>query len=212
VAGAHFFAPASGWSADTGAPPARRDAASAVSNTDLFLYGGRAQALPGAPKFDTAFRLGLADGAWASIEKGPSGRYGSFGASDGKRFFVWGGRDDNTTKPGGSVYSGTAWGPCANTGTPSARYASEREAGWAVGVRDGVVLVLGGRTVVPPATLRDGGIYDMSGGTAIWKPVPAWPSGEDHDWAAAVWTGSEFVIWGGRTGSTPTAKGVRYLP
>jgi hypothetical protein len=60
--------------------------------------------------------------------------------------------------------------------------------------------------------MTDGGIYNST--TNAWTAVAAWPSGASHLWGAGVWTGSELVLWSGRsaTSSTLTTAGERYLP
>jgi hypothetical protein len=77
-----------------------------------------------------------------------------------------------------------------------------------------VVAIVGGQTSLTGAGTfsTSGATYDVTGGK--WAAIPAFPSGEMHDYGVAVWTGDEFVLWGGRTGAAlaPTTTGERWKP
>lgn len=195
------------WTTVSTEPSARSEFAWANSADELYVYGGR---VAGTTKSDEAHRATITSGVWSAAGKGPSGRYASFGAWDGTRFWVWGGRDDNNAKADGAAYQGT-WSALATTGAPAARAAPPRHTGWSARVADQVVLLVGGMTTTG-TYFRNGGIYDASAATPKWTSVGDWPSSEDHAWGAAVWTGQELVVWGGRTGTALTSKGVRYQP
>ncbi len=204
-----FDLPSKSWSVVTsGVPPsARTEFAWAASADRLYVHGGR---IAGTTKTDEAHRAELTTGAWSAIGKGPSGRWGSFGAWDGVGFWVWGG-DDNNAKADGKRYYGSAWTTLASVAAPTARWAPQRETGWAARVADNVIVIAGGLSA-PGVYLRDGAVYDGSGTTPKWTPVPQWPSAEWHAFGAGVWTGKELLIWGGRTGATLTGKGERFKP
>jgi hypothetical protein len=96
-------------------------------------------------------------------------------------------------------------------GAPSARYLLNRQTGWSARLSSRVSLLLGG--------YNNGGTFQTNGGiynstTNGWSAVTAWPSGASHLWGVGVWTGSELVLWSGRSGTTSalSAAGERYLP
>lgn len=85
-----------------------------------------------------------------------------------------------------------------------------RQSGWAARIADGKTLILGGSGFSPGSFMINGGIYNRTSDS--WTPVQSWPSGENHEWGVGVWTGDEFVLWGGRNGSQLTASLERYKP
>ena len=70
------------------------------------------------------------------------------------------------------------------------------------------MLLLGG--LDGSQAVKDGAIYNSA--TNGWSGVQGWPSAEEHLGAVAVWTGNEFVLWGGLHGDQATTTGERYLP
>ena len=55
-------------------------------------------------------------------------------------------------------------------------------------------------------------LYD--GAANSWSDLSAWPSAALHLFGVGVWTGSQFVLWGGRpaSGVAPSAAGERFRP
>jgi hypothetical protein len=72
------------------------------------------------------------------------------------------------------------------------------------------LLILGGLGTTPTDVKRDGVIYNSTSNS--FTALPEWPSGEQRLWASGVWTGSEFVLWGGLNNGQPTATGERLRP
>jgi len=191
-------------------PPELNGPDTGWSGTDFFVYGGLQT---GGGETDNAWAYDAALDRWRVLPDGPSSRYGAFGAWDGSYFIAWGGR-----RLAGQLFAdgrrydpvSNGWSSITTTGAPSARRASHREAGWAARVSGGNLLVLGGFGSNPTDIKRDGTIYNST--TNAFTPVPAWPSGEQRLWAAGVWTGAEFVLWGGVNNGQPTATGERLRP
>lgn len=216
-AGAWLYDPQNDvWTAasSSGEPGAVEDAATAWSGTALLVFGGQPG---GSGSTDAVYRYTPASDTWESLPIGPSKRYGAFGHWDGSGFVVWGGIRPNGGKALGDgsrfdpAASGGTWSDLTSSSAPQARQTHSRQTGWSARVSGGNVLLLSGRDPkASPGDFMDGAIYSSASNT--WLSVPAWPSGEDHLWAAAAWTGSEFVIWGGLDGSTPTATGERVRP
>jgi len=212
VASSTFYDPTLGWSAAStvSEPSARTEVTWGASTTDLYLFGGL---LSGITKTDELFGESLQSGDWSVLLKGPSARYGAFGGWDGASFVVWGGRDEVNAKGDGKIFNGTSWTDLPGSGgAVSPRWMSRRRAGWSASVGQGRSLFVGGLTTNPETILDDGVLLDFSGGSAAWKSVPAWPSGERHEWGVGVATGLELFVWGGQSGNILTLKGERYLP
>ena len=211
VTGADRFEPLSKtWSVSSGSgePPALTQAAVAADGSTLYLQGG----LTGSGYQDKVYSYAGESDTWTTLSKSLSARSSAFAAWDGSRFVVWGGRD-NALRNDGSALSGVAWTTLVSFGAPSARMvASPRRSGWSFGVKPGVVAILGGQT-----SLMGAGTFSTNGASydsvaAQWSSIPSWPSGESHEYGMGVWTGDEFVLWGGRNGMLTSAKGERWSP
>ena len=107
----------------------------------------------------------------------------------------------------GAYLVGSTWTPMTAIGAPSARLATVRDSGWVFAIRPGVIAIVGGQTALNGTLAHDGATYDAS--VNAWEAIPTWPSNEDHRNGIGVWTGSEFVLWSGRTGGAPTPTGER---
>lgn len=57
---------------------------------------------------------------------------------------------------------------------------------------------------------RAAAAYDPT--TDTWQELPTPPDGAPSDPLAVAWTGSELIVWGSTTRSSPTAMGVAYDP
>jgi N-acetylneuraminic acid mutarotase len=191
-----------------GAPPSALSPAVGWNGASFYVYGGRA----GANDVATLSSYTPSSNTWAPLTAGPAAREAAFGAVDGANFVVWGGINGTTLKSDGARYAtaGTTWTPLGTTGAPVARQAVNRVSGWAANVASGVTLLVGGQGSASTDFKKDGAIYDSAADK--WTAVSAWPSGADHEAAAAVWTGTEFVIWGGRNAGSVIATGERFKP
>ena len=198
------------WSAATtqNAPSSRTEPVVGWSGSLLLLYGGRPG---GSGASNTTYTLDVAANDWDGVAIGPSQRYGSFGTWDGSLLLAWGGYAGGT-RADGQAYDPLTdkWAPMQAMGAPSARYALNRQTGWTARIKPRVSLLLGGYGNTTFVTT--GATYNST--TNAWAPVAAWPSGASHIGGAGVWTGTEFVLWGGRSGTTLslTSAGERYLP
>lgn len=182
------------------------------SGTSLWVYGGR----DGNTLFQDLIRYTPSTDTWTPLEVGPSPRFGAMGTWDGNLFVAWGGRKEGGGPPvtydDGRRYdpTGSGWSNVTATGVPVARFAQQREHGWSFRVAGGNLLLLGGYTS-PNKAATDGALYNST--TNAWAAVPAWPSGQSHVAGAAVWTGTEAVLWGGRdANNAPTSTGERFRP
>ena len=212
VSGAESFDLATWTPASTnGDPGALLNPAAGWDGTFLYLEGGQ---LAGA-RTDKVFSYARVIDTWTALSKSLSTRSNAFGAWDGARFVVWGGIDNGGLRNDGAYYQGTATWPALSTvAAPSARMAVPRRAGWLFETSPGMLALFGGQTSPsgPGTFTTTGATYDVVNGK--WSLAAAFPSGELHDYGVAVWTGDEFVLWGGRTGAAlaPTLTGERWKP
>lgn len=199
----------------TGDPGIIDGPAWAFTGQYLYMFGGR---LGGTTKSSQAWSFNLASNSWSNLAAitGPSlisARWGAFGTWDGAAFYVWGGRDETSAKNNGQFYSGGFWTASVQQGAPSGRWVPYRQSGWAFARAAGDLLFLGGQDFADKF-LTDGARYNTGLGAtaASWSPIPAWKSGEAHQWGVAAYVGGAVIVWGGRNGTVLTTTGDRWAP
>ena len=133
------------------------------------------------------------------------------GAWDGHELLVVIGPDDVNGNPVPASARAAAYDPASDAWRAIPPPPAARESA----VWDGRELLLVGGTAAPPgsrALARTDFAYDPSANR--WRPLAAMPSGRSG--AAAVWTGTQLLLWGGQTtpsGETVTpAHGLAYDP
>jgi len=183
--------------------------ATAFDGTVMYLQGG----VIGPARQDKVYSYTSSTDTWASLSKSLSVRTGAFGAWDGTHFVVWGGQDDDGLRNDGKAMSGMTWSDMSASNVLSARRIAFRRSGWAFQAKPGVTAIIGGQTSTSGngETLAiDGATYAVA--TGEWTAIPSWPSDETHEYGIGVWTGEEFVVWGGRHQNVSTLKGERWAP
>lgn len=182
-------------------------AAVAFDGSAMYLQGG----VIGATRQDKVLSYTSSTDSWSSLSKSLSVRTGAFGAWDGTRFVVWGGQDDAGLRNDGKAMLGATWTDLAASPLEGRRIAFRRS-GWSFQVKLGVVAIIGGLTsTTGVGTLAiNGASYDFEKGQ--WTSIPDWTSLESHEYGIGVWTGEEFVIWGGRDQNVSTLTGERWAP
>lgn len=199
------------WSTSTttGDPGLLGFSATAFDGSLMYLQGG----VVGSARQDKVFTYDSSTDKWSTLAIGPSTRTGAFGAWDGTHFVVWGGQDDVGLLDDGKTLSGTTWSDMSETSVLNPRRIGFRRSGWAFQVKPGVVAMIGGQTSITASSetlATDGAIYDVSSGH--WTAIPSWTSLETHEYGVGVWTGEEFVVWGGRALNLSTLTGERWAP
>jgi len=213
VSGADRF-DLSTWTSSTATndPGAILSCAYAWNGDTLFLQGG----ILGGMRTDKVSAYASTTDVWTTPPKNMTARSNAFGVWDGARFVVWGGRNDLALLGDGKSFNGTTWTALASANAPTLRMAVPRRHGWAFQTSPGQIAIFGGQTSLQgQGTFATGGAtYDVV--NAKWTTADSWPSGETHDYGVGVWTGSEFVLWGGRTGNgtnpPATLTGERWSP
>jgi N-acetylneuraminic acid mutarotase len=72
------------------------------------------------------------------------------------------------------------------------------------------MVVWGGYEAVVGTMRNDGGRYDPT--TDRWQPTTLTGAPSGRTIFSSVWTGKEFIIWGGYNGPTEFNTGGRYTP
>lgn len=198
------------WSTSTssGDPGLLGFPATAFDGSVMYLQGGVIDGV----RQDKVFSYTSSTDTWASLTKGPSARTGGFGAWDGTHFVVWGGQDDAGLLADGKTLASTTWSAMAESVLTPRRIGFGRS-GWAFQVKPGVVALFGGQTSTSGSSdtlATDGATYAVQ--SKEWTAIPSWPSAEKHEYGIGVWTGEEFVIWGGRAQNVASLKGERWAP
>jgi hypothetical protein len=174
----------------------------------IYLLGG----LTAGTRQDKVYSYTGSSDKWVALDKSLSPRSGAFSAWDGAHFVVWGGRDDNGLRDDGKYLAGTTWTSLGTLGAPSARGTAFRRSGWSFRVSPGVVALIGGQVSLSGngVLATDGATYDVA--SSQWTTIASWPSAEAHEFGMGVWTGEEFLVWGGRDANGPTTTGERWSP
>ncbi len=153
----------------------------------------------------------------------PLSRLGHTAVWTGTELIVWGGRREILGAQSCEVTmldSGARYDPVANTWTPMSTVGapSPRMGHTAVWTGDRMI-VWGGQ---PGPThdfftddwsvpgLADGAAYDPS--TDTWTPIASLDAPAGRMIHAAVWTGSEMIVWGGMSAGVPESTGGIYDP
>jgi uncharacterized repeat protein (TIGR02543 family) len=133
------------------------------------------------------------------------------------KMLVWGGADDafNGHNSGGIYDPATnSWTAMNATNAPTGRVM--HSAVWTGNTGNVLtsykMIVFGGEGPPSVNTVSDGGIYDPA--TNTWTTLAASTTAGSRAAHAAVWTGSEMIVYGGHTGSSlaATSGGARYNP
>ncbi len=203
------------WSSSGGGDPGNLAyPAAAVDASVLYLQGG----LMSSNRQDKVFSYNSSTDSWTGLSKSLSPRSAAFGAWDGTRFVVWGGRDELGVRDDGKTLSGSTWSNfITGSGAPSARMVGFRRSGWSFQVKPGVIAILGGISALGDDSVStddtlstDGASFDAV--NAKWTRIPDWTSLETHEYGVGVWTGEEFVLWGGGAPNASTLLGERWMP
>lgn len=191
------------------APSVRRGGV-AVSNGagKVFVWGGATPSgfADSGSFFDTSTF------SWRRMSFGnqPSPRDGHVGFFTGSALILWGGRDFRGSLGDGAAYHAElqTWSPLPESGAPTPRSAAA--AVWT----GNYGLIWGGLQGTVPL---DSGARLVVGGTAqaptyAWQTMTTVGAPSPRVGMATAWTGSRWLVWGGRAGDTFLADGASYDP
>ncbi len=211
-AGALYHPGTDAWQGitDAGAPTARRGATAVrVGDSEVLVWGG----FSAAGYLDSGARFHSGTGNWAGVAAVPPGfrgRDGHVAVSFGTRALIWGGRDSQGRLNDGCLYdvSANSWTLLEVEDPPLAR------AG-AVGVWAGDrVLIWGGLPTTSGAGTGSQLVFQMSPvpTPTEWRTMETFQAPSSRSDHVGVWTGSRFLVWGGRNGGTLLGDGASYDP
>jgi N-acetylneuraminic acid mutarotase len=205
---------------EIGAPSPRYAHTSVWTGSEMIVWGG----FSGAFAFDT-----LGDGAsydpvtnlWSPLAttNQPAARTGHTAVWSGTEMLIWGGASctacSNPELGDGARYNPTTglWSPISTVNAPGARF--NHTAVW-TGSR---MIMWGGESeqgIGSLTLLNSGSVYDPA--TDSWTPLSDIGAPSARRCHAAVWSGSEMILFGGQTGTSLACgissvnSGARYDP
>ena len=188
------------WTATstTNAPTGRFSYTAIWTGSEMIVWGGN----PNGNSLNTGGRYDPGTDSWTatSTTNAPTGRFYHTAIWTGSEMVVWGGYNNVSgyLNTGGRYNPSTdAWTATSTANAPDAR--SGHTAVWT----DSEMIVWGGFfNDGSNHFLNTGGRYDP--GTDSWTATSTTnaPTGRQHH--AAVWTGSEMIVWGGMIASPGT--------
>ncbi|MCY1046251.1 hypothetical protein OV208_33385 [Corallococcus sp. bb12-1] len=181
-------------------PGAGLQLATAFDGQGVLLWGGLGGCTVNGVCGDGA-RFDVAARSWSPLSslKAPAARTLHTAVWTGQRMLVWGGVGCGE-RPQLPCGDGAAYAPDTDTwsalptqGAPSAR-------GWHTAAWTGQgMLVWGGEEPQQARVLGDGARYDVETGT--WTPLSGTGAPVARRYHSAVWTGQEWLVWGGSGGA-----------
>jgi N-acetylneuraminic acid mutarotase len=164
----------------------------------VILWGGSGPCGDAGACGDGA-RFDLATGRFVAMTSvgAPAARFLHTGVWGEGQVLIWGGAGCAAASCGdGAAYDPARdrWAALATSGAPAPR-------GWHTAVFTGSeMIVWGGEDASSRKLFGDGARYDP--GHAAWKPMTGDGAPAARRYHAAVWTGTEMVIWGGDRSAT----------
>ncbi len=183
------------WSAvseGAGVPSARRGHTAVWTGSRMIVWGGNNGT---SILTNSGGSYDPSTNTWTAVSQdgGPTARDGHTAVWTGSLMIVWGGNDGsqyNTNTGGRYDPQSDSW-TSTSTGANVPLYRSHHLA-----VSTGSeMIVWGGSNAYPfPSDLGDGGRYNPASDTWVSVPAPTLLRGAGY---AAVWTGTEMILWGG---------------
>lgn len=197
----------------TDSPDKGKRSAFAWTGTLLYVFGGRDNAGGAVNNLLRSYDPSV--NAWAIISATvpPSARSNAFAAWDGAKMYVWGGfATDGVGLADGAAFdpSVPAWTAMSTAGPPTARGLVPFRTGWAVWAGDRMLIAGGSDNSIVAANSH---LYDPDAvAEERWSDMVPWHPPQTREYGVGVWTGTEFILWGGTDGSGPIPGGTRWMP
>jgi N-acetylneuraminic acid mutarotase len=160
------------------------------TGTVMIVWGGYAGP-NGGRRYDPA------TDTWLSVasDGAPSPRFGHTAVWTGDRMIVWGGC---TVEKNQSLETGGRYDPVNDRWTPTATVNAPSPRRFHTAIWSGQSMVIwGGAQGDFKNYLATGGRYDPA--TDTWTTTATVGAPTSRVWHTSVWTGTEMVVWGGRT-------------
>lgn len=201
------------WTATTttSAPTARNAHVAVWTDSEMIIWGGG----DNNNSVNTGGKYNPTTNSWAATStiNVPTARY-NYNVTPvwtGSEMIVWGGWNGPATYHNtGGRYNPTSdsWTATSTTNAPSARQSHK-----AVWTGTGGVMIVWGGTPDDVTTLNTGGRYNPT--TDSWTATSTTNAPSARYLHTAVWTGSQMIVWGGRSSNSATSSlntGGRYTP
>lgn len=197
------------WTATTttGAPSPRVAGASVWTGSEMIVWGGFFSTMTSVHLGDGALYDPAAD-SWRAMSNAgrPAPRVACASVWTGAEMIVWGGR----VQPSTPTDTGARYNPATDTWTPMSTIGAPTPRVTCMSVWTGSeLLVWGGFETVGISIADTGARYHPA--TDTWAPMSTTGAPTARTWAAAAWSGSEMMIWGGYD-NTWLGDGARYDP
>jgi N-acetylneuraminic acid mutarotase len=195
------------WTATSiaNAPTGRASHTAVWIGSEMIVWGG----FDGFTWFNTGGRYTPDTDSWTatSTNNAPTARVSHTAVWTGSEMIVWGGFDSSSTFNTGGRYTPDtdSWTATSTANAPDARFSHT-----AVLSRSEMI-VWGGAASHLSSFFNTGGRYDPESDS--WTPTTTNNAPDARRNQAAVWTGSEMIVWGGDEGfDTLLDTGGRYDP
>jgi len=190
----------------TNVPAGRRYSAAVWNGTEMIVWGGYNGAA-----LNTGGRYNPATNSWVatSTVNAPEGRRYLPLVWTGQRLFVWGGRFINSK----NTNTGGIYDPATDTWTATSTGTNLPQGRWnhTIVWTGDKAIVWGGVVTGGGPYLNNGAIYNLNDNS--WTTVTMTGAPPVRDKHAAVWTGTEMIVWGGDQGNYHNINsGGRYNP
>ncbi len=190
----------------TDLPDSRLGHTAVWTGTEMIIWGGAG----GEPETRSGARYDPATDTWSptSTTNAPTGRFAHTAIWTGNEMIVWGGCGAllNCYFATGGRYNPVSdtWASISTTNAPAGRYAH-------TAVWTGTEMIVWGGWLSPvPAIANTGGRYNPA--TDTWAPTSTVNAPTARTQHAAVWTGSQMIVYGGNGNGGLVSTGGRYDP
>src|SRR3954447_17572201 len=189
------------------APSPRSQMMAVWTGTEMLVWGGTGD---GWNELNDGARYNPETDTWTrmSLSNAPAGRFEHTAVWTGTEMIIFGGltiHDQWVSKNTGARYNPTTdtWIPLPTNGAPNT---AEQIAVW-TGTD---MLVWGGRFLPDYIIWNTGARYNLASNT--WTPITTNGAPSPRTEPAAVWTGSEMIVWCGQNDTGGQNDGGRYNP
>ena len=188
------------WTATAGEPDGRANHTAIWTGTEMIIWGGGATF-----GMNSGARYNPSTDTWmpTSSTNAPDARFEHTAVWTGTEMIIWGGSP--VTNTGGRYNPLTdSWTGTSTINAPTARYSH-------VALWTGTEMIIwGGASFFQGGELNTGARYNPN--TNIWTATSTTNAPPGRFSFTAAWTGTEMIVWGGRSESAIFATGGRYNP
>jgi N-acetylneuraminic acid mutarotase len=207
-AGSRYRPDSDEWSAlpSFNAPAARAGHSAVWTGQEMIIWGGFAN----GNYLNNGARFNPATQSWSPLATAgaPTGRDGHVMVWTGARVLVWGGRNAGGLLDDGALYdpASDTWAALVLSGLPAARFGAA--AAWT----GDSLLIWGGQGQTGESNTGARLRFNESGQPVSWESLPTTGAPSARAAHTAVWTGQQFLVWGGLGNGVWLGDGGRFDP